>query len=315
MKALVKAKLKSALGEMTRKLPWGGRRAILDTLVEDFGRFEVFRDLGMQLRVKDVSISGANGVVWGSINDIVVLGRYAESGSWSAQTVGLFQEFFHQRGGGTYLDIGANIGLTLIPIARDRQVQCFGFEPEPRNFSFLKSNIEANCQNGNVDVRQLALFDRKSELQFELSPINPGDHRIRVSTEDGTFEESTRETISVQADRLDNLLQLDSVKLPLAVKMDTQGAEPAIFAGGPNILSAAELLTLEFWPYGLRRIGGDVNAELQFLAEHFTEGSVLPGDKSAEIEWHPIGNVVAELKTHWENPNIGKSYFDVLVRK
>lgn len=312
---LSKLRIKSSLAEMTKRLPWGGRRAILEALVEDFGRFEVFQELGRQLRVESLGVRGANGTICGSIDDLYLLGRYAESGSWSTEAITLLQDFFHQRGGGTYLDIGANIGLTLVPISQNPQVQCFGFEPEPRNFAFLQRNVEANCPYRNVDIKQLALFEKETELQFELSAINSGDHRIRVSNDEGMYQEATRKTISVKANRLDNVLQLGDANLPIAVKMDTQGAEPAIFAGGPRILSAAELLILEFWPYGIRRMGGNAKFELKFLMNHFREGSVVPGDVDSAIEWRPVTSVVAELEAHWENHDIGVRYFEVCARK
>ena len=36
---------------------------------------------------------------------------------------------------GTYIDVGAHIGFTTIPIARNPRIRCIAFEPEPVNFS------------------------------------------------------------------------------------------------------------------------------------------------------------------------------------
>jgi FkbM family methyltransferase len=312
-----KSLARSLLGDLVMQLPWGARNAIFQTLVDDIGKNNLFIEMARKFNVESLSISGANGSVWGSINDKSVLGRYMLTGVWAPITEKLFENFFSENGGGTFLDIGANIGLTLIPIARNPDVQCFGFEPEPRNFFYLKHNIEMNCLHGNVSLEQLALFDHKDVLQFELSSDNFGDHRIRTSDHDGYYVERMRETVSVVADRLDSIIEVGSLKRPLTVKMDTQGAEPNIIAGGMNVLSAADLIALEFWPYGMRRIGGDVNAEIIFLLNNFREGSIVKGDSDAAIQWCPIRSITEEMQELWEDKinMTGPKYYDVFVRK
>jgi FkbM family methyltransferase len=311
----LKRAAKSALYTLARKLPWPGRHVVFEALLDEFGRYEVFRELGAKLGIDSLSVNGSNGLVYGSINDIGLLLRYATAGAWARETVTLFGQFFKARGGGTFLDIGANIGLMLIPIARNPTIQCYGFEPEPRNFSYLKQNIAANCPHGNVSVNQLALFDRKGPVELELSPGNSGDHRIRTTGANGPLMEATWETISVAADRLDSVVRLETLKLPLAVKIDTQGSEPSIVAGGRRVLAAAELISVEFCPYVMRRVGGDAEAELRFLGANFREGSIAKGDTETPLQWRPIETVVDELRHHLMNREIGDQYFDVVAKK
>ena len=312
---VMKRVAKSALRILAKKLPWGGRRAVLDALLDEFGRCEVFRELGVGLGIESLSVHGSNGLVYGKINDTGLLLRYAAAGAWARGMVTLFGKFFEAKGGGTFLDIGANIGLTLIPIARNPTVQCYGFEPEPCNFSYLKQNIAANCQHHNVLVTQLALFDRKGMVELELSPINSGDHRIRTTAASGPFMKATGETISVPADRLDSVVRLANLKAPLCIKIDTQGAEPSIVAGGRTVLAEAELLSLEFWPSVMHRVGGDVEAELDFLGANFTEGSVAQGDTEMTLQWRPIVAVVDELRRYLIDQEMGDQYFDIIVKK
>lgn len=124
---MLKSTAKQACVRMAKMLPWGGRRAVLDALLDDFGRRQVFAELGQQLRVESVAIKGANGTIRGSIEDVDLLGRYAAEGSWAEETIRDFQQLF-EHSGGSFLDIGANIGLTTIPIARNPDVQCYSFE-------------------------------------------------------------------------------------------------------------------------------------------------------------------------------------------
>jgi hypothetical protein len=68
--------------------------------------------------------------VW---NDRFVLPEYAATGTFAETVTSALTDFL--RGGGTYIDVGANIGLTIIPVARNPNVHCLAFEPEPVNFN------------------------------------------------------------------------------------------------------------------------------------------------------------------------------------
>src|SRR5262249_581289 len=41
----------------------------------------------------------------------------------------------------------------------------------------------------------------------------------------------------------------------IAVKIDTQGAEPFVLAAGRKTLSKARAIVMEFWPYGMAQLG------------------------------------------------------------
>ena len=68
---------------------------------------------------------------------------YASTGRWAEHTNELIGRFFDKAGRGTFLDIGANIGLTTIPVARRANVACHAFEPEPENFRNLRTRTFA----------------------------------------------------------------------------------------------------------------------------------------------------------------------------
>jgi hypothetical protein len=160
----------------------------------------------------------------------------------------------------------------------------------------------------------IAVFDRKATLQFAISRENFGDHRIQ-SAGDGAFHEGSWPAIAVQADRLDDVIDAGSIAGPLAVKIDTQGAEPGIFAGGPNLLAAASLIALEFSPYMMKRQGGDIGAEIAFLESNFKEGSIVRGDSDDTPEWKPIADIAAELRRLATDEGIATAYFDLVVRR
>ena len=222
----------------------------------------------------------------------------------------MFKNLFAEHGG-TYLDIGANIGLTVIPIAQNPQVACYAFEPEPTNFHYLSENVFLNCRAGNVRLLNLALYDRNATLPFEIAERHSGDHRISVIDVEGELNEQDRKKISVSAKRLDDVIT--NITTPLAAKIDVQGAEPFVLAGGRDTLSQASLLSLEFWPYSMRRMGGDISAVIAFLTEHFQEGSISPGDKDKQTAWQPIVSVASFLHEFAKTDK--RDYLDVTVRK
>jgi FkbM family methyltransferase len=293
----------------------GSRTTVLDAVIEHYGRQRVFCHLGSFLSVKSVDVEGELGTFTGSIDDFAALGTYMQNRTWAPQLTRLLRTFF--KSGGTFIDVGANIGLTLVPVANNRSVRCYGFEPEPLNFSYLARNVAANCKFDNVRLYQLALFDKSTTLPFELATNHSGDHRIQINRADGAIDEQFRPTIQVKSERLD-ALHLD-LQRPLAVKIDTQGAEPNIFAGGRETLAKADLIAFEFWPYGMRRIGGDVSQMIDFVADTFAEGSIAVGDKESEDRtWRPIKAICAELRQVASDPITMDDYliyFDVFVRK
>ena len=172
--------------------------------------------------------------------DQIGLPRYAATRRFSRVHDSLFGTFFGDQAG-TYLDIGANIGLTVVPIGRKPLVRCIAFEADPANFATLRDNVRRNIMTNNVEMHEIAVIDRRATLQFGLDNSgNVGDHRIVTAG-------SQRKVIDVQAAPLDDLVH--EIIEPLAPKIDVQGAEPFVIAGGRNTLDKVGTLALEFSPY------------------------------------------------------------------
>jgi FkbM family methyltransferase len=307
-----KSAAKAALRWAAERLPWGVRKTLLEAMIESFGYYEVFEQLNLTYSVTSLTVRGDCGNIEGSPNDLV-LQRYMKTRTWAPELSVLLNDLFAANNGGTYLDIGANIGLTTIPVSRSPNVTCYAFEPEPTNLQYLRRNISENCPHGNVSIVPIALFDCRATLKFALSKSNLGDHRIHTEG-DGLFEESRWPTIDIEADRLDGVIDASKIKYPLAVKIDTQGAEPNIFVGGSSVLSQASVIALEFCPYMMKRLGGPIDAVIDFLESNFREGSLAAGDSDVKPTWIPINSLAAELRRLTaQTPR--DEYFDVVARK
>jgi FkbM family methyltransferase len=200
------------------------------------------------------------------------------------------------------LDIGANIGTTTVEVLkRLPSATCVAFEPEPRNFALLQQNILANGLNDRVTAHRCALSDRSGELEFELSPDNFGDHRVRLTGSAGpdAFGEAGRSTISVPSRTLDQYLASGDVSVSphTLIYMDVQGHEGHVLAGARTALSRSPVIAMEYWPYGLERASArGVVSEILAPYESLLDVTQAPRDlQVSDLGLFPIESIVELL--------------------
>lgn len=277
--------------------------------------FTIKRALWRLAGATAIRASGAYGDVVGSVDDRTVLERYAETGTWLPVEIRLLRDFF-ARNGGTYLDIGANIGLTTIPIARNPAVTCFAFEPEPINFAHLQENVRSHCRTGNVHLFQLALLDSTGMLELRMSPVNKGDHRIRVERENHLTDDAAWPAIQVQTHRLDDIGIDPEIVPPLAAKIVAQGSEVRILGGGQQTLSKAEVLVLEFYPYLLSCGDTDWTFFQSFLTRNFCQAALIAGGRQTNLHWQSLPEMVEGLQLLMQTAATRADlYFHLFLRK
>ncbi|MGB8816535.1 MAG: FkbM family methyltransferase, partial [Rhizobiaceae bacterium] len=160
----------------------------------------------------------------------------------------------------TFLDIGANIGTHGIYALGQGFDKAICIEPDPGNFMLLKINQILNGLDGRCTNINAAVSSGATELQFELSETNFGDHRIRLDagSDNTQYAEQNRKVISVKAQTLDAIMashSIDASQIGLAW-IDTQGHEGHVFSGASKLIAANVPIVMEFWPYGLNRSGG-----------------------------------------------------------
>lgn len=309
---------KKALAGAVTHLPAGARRTLLKALVADNAddQFELFRHLGHALRIEYVGVHGDRGVLEGSLEDSVMVGTYARSGAWSPTKTQFLVDFFAHRTSGTYFDIGANIGLTTVPIATNQGVTCIAFEPDPTSFRYLTRNIAANCPAGDVHLHNMAIFDRATTLEFELSESNLADHRVRMGHRDGDFGEQNRDSIRVRAERLDDLYTIDGVQGPIAAKIIAQGSEVHALVGGQALLRHADAMVIQFYPYLLARLDADIAFLNHFLAQNFRSGAMIVADEPQSASWLPMDKLTAQISAVMDRCRGAQyEYFHLLVQK
>lgn len=276
-------------------------------------RFRLLSRLAQQAHVVALRVDGEYGVMQSAAGDSHILFRYSDEHRFADRTNKLVAEFFGDDSG-SYIDIGANIGMTVVPIARNPLVRCFAFEPEPTNFANLLANIATNCPHGNVIAEQIALFSRRDRLLLELASENLGDHRVHTTDAIGQFAEHERPLIEVEACPLDEAVS--ELPLPLAIKIDTQGAEPFVFAGGRKVIGRAGLLISEFWPYGMSRTGGDVAEMLASLTASFSMIAIAEYEEGESGPLMAVGEASRRLaELHRQYAADQDWYCDIIARK
>lgn len=164
--------------------------------------------------------------------------------------------------GGTHkrkllIDIGGNIGTICIPaVKRGYFESAITFEPEPQNFDLLSANIHLNHLASKITAHQIALSNQLNKtLSFELSAFNLGDHRIRVKSDQGIFDEENRKVIEIKSTTFDSMFD-NIIADETLIWIDTQGYEGQVLSAAKNALAKRTPICLEFGPYYINRCNG-----------------------------------------------------------
>jgi len=152
------------------------------------------------------------------------------------------------RPGDTYVDVGANVGTTVIPAAMavGPQGKVYAYEPHPRIASFLQENIIFNGLT-NVTVKQCAIDKARGEVFLTDASMDDTN---------SIADRSQPKGISVRAYSLDELL-LDVNEIAL-MKVDVEGAELRVIAGARATIMKTQALYIEVSKSALGKFGNTV---------------------------------------------------------
>jgi FkbM family methyltransferase len=131
----------------------------------------------------------------------------------------------------TALDVGANIGymslVLALSVGRQGRVVCF--EPNPDLHQRLSTNVESwkSLPIASIEIKTIAVSDRDGEgcLGF------PADYRQNFGV--ASLELGKGAGVPVKLGRLDTL----EIRNAGVMKVDVEGHEAAVFAGGQNLLA------------------------------------------------------------------------------
>jgi FkbM family methyltransferase len=161
----------------------------------------------------------------------------AEQGDWFEDEAAFVRRVVCR--GDRVIDVGANHGVYALPLARGVGVSghAFIFEPEPTVAARLRQSLVGNGLD-NVTLIEAALSDRAGESTLTTS--SNSELAALARGPDG----ATPGGPVVAVTTLDASTKRLGIRDVAFVKMDAEGAEPAIFDGGREFFSAESPLVM-----------------------------------------------------------------------
>jgi FkbM family methyltransferase len=192
--------------------------------------------------------------------------------TWDEPTTRLFERLIAP--GDRVLDIGANIGYFTVYAAALAGItgHVHAFEPNPRTHDLLARNVRLNNCGHVCTLYESALGDRTGSVTFRTFRHNQASST--VATLPARLLDEWRER---PVDRAVAMTTLDEVFGGSAdtfscIKMDAEGSEALIWAGGRRFFDACvsdrTIVLLEWNPPALRGAGADGQALLDAVASH-----------------------------------------------
>lgn len=265
-----------------------------------------FIKLGRSLGVETATFSGELGLFEGFLYDDVIF-KYSmiDGYPWSyALQNFLLTKIFRDCASayaGTYVDVGANTGLIIIPIAEKAGIQCYAFEPEPSNYALLCRNIALHQVESLIKTYPIALFSKKTLIPFELSARNSGDHRIRLEQPAKVvpgYDQEKHSITQVRAEKLDDMLDVDQLPKPVVLKVDIQGAEVHFCQGATRFLQGVDYLVIECSPYCLSFFGDQFDNFLAIIGQFPFAAVVDFVDRvrTVDFELKPAAQIIQQIR-------------------
>lgn len=180
----------------------------------------------------------------GSNADAGIIGELERSGGlYQRELAALLRR--RLRSNAVCIDGGAHVGVISVLLASLCPTGCvYAFEPVPETSAYLEHNLAANNIT-NVTVERLALYSDDGEITLAFDESYPGGSHIG--------EGKCRVTTA----RLDSWVHSRGLDRLDLLKLDVEGAEPAVLDGAEETLRRFQPLTVvECNPVALPRLGG-----------------------------------------------------------
>ncbi len=145
----------------------------------------------------------------------------------------------------TLIDVGANTGeFSLIMHEVLPQARIVAFEPLPDCYAALKTRL---AHVPALLAFNLAVGDRRGSLEFFRSSYTPSSSaRPMARAHRESFPESAgQRLITVECTTLDDAVAGLNLEEEILIKMDVQGYEDRVIAGGTRTLQCADILWVE----------------------------------------------------------------------
>lgn len=196
-------------------------------------------------------------------NDSLIAPYVLLDGEWEPHVTAVFRSLF--KPGMVFVDVGANVGYYSMLAARMEAAQVYAFEPNPHCFRLLRQNAILNWVSHRVRCESTAVLDGDGSVKLQMRRRFPGNSSIgAVEKEHLESHDDEAEWVEVTTTSLDGYLEQKNVPKIDLLKVDVEGAEPAVFAGMERTLGT--------------------NRQLKVLCE-WSPGQILAAGQSIESLW------------------------------
>jgi FkbM family methyltransferase len=183
--------------------------------------------------------------------------------------------------GDIYIDIGANIGMTLIPAAKciGETGKAIAFEPHPKTYSYLRENIELNNLS-RVQIHNCAVGNSEGYIYFTN----------KFTDEKNQVSNTSENSIKVPIVSLDNYLkEISNISL---LKLDVEGYEKYVLETAKETLEKVNCIYFEVCPENYESFGYQVSDVLTLLEK---SGFILFKRNNDVKELLPVSNQYVPL--------------------
>ena len=187
-------------------------------------------------------------------------------------------------GAAVCFDIGANIGITTVWMARHAR-KVYAFEPEPSNLVRFREHMRLNRVD-NVSLEPSAVSDHEGKATFNLT-ASYGHHslgKVRTSPITGTIE--------VDLITVDSYCRSHNIEQIHFMKIDVEGFELEVLQGARQMLEGRKitLVVFEVSPEILAALSKQSVAIYDFLRE---AGYRICGLNNEPVDRHAFASLKA----------------------
>lgn len=151
----------------------------------------------------------------------------------------LIEKIFRLREGGVFIDVGVNLGQTLINLKIDRLDQVYyGFEPNPTCYLYARELIRAN-KFPNCIIYPIGLSNKDEVVTIFLKDDSDAAGSLIEGFRETAFYSTSHFVPVFKGDDLLRKLDLKSISV---IKIDVEGGELEVIQGLRNTI-------MEFKPY------------------------------------------------------------------
>ncbi|MDQ3048701.1 MAG: FkbM family methyltransferase [Bacteroidota bacterium] len=188
--------------------------------------------------------------------------------------------------GTSVLDIGANIGIMTVHLARsEKNLRVFSFEPMPTNIEAFNRIIRHFCLK-NVHLFEVALGNKEGEAEMVMPVIsNVRMQGLSHVVHDSIPENNAGEYFKVPLKKLDSMPELmNSSQRISAIKIDVENFEFFVLDGARELIKKNKpVVYAELWENENRESCFRLFKEFEYRTYVILEGSRVEYDSRKHV--------------------------------